>query len=351
MSSINLQQLVRKNIQELTPYSAARNEYQSTSNSTLFLDANENPFETAFNRYPDPNQTKLKNKLSRLKGVCTDQILLGNGSDELLDLIIRAFCEPQQDNLIITPPTYGMYEVLARINNVFVKEVPLNSSFKLKTEKIIQAATHQTKLTILCSPNNPTGNTLAKDDIEILLQQQKGLLIIDEAYIDFSDKESWLTKLNDFPNLIIIQTLSKAYGMAGIRLGIAYASPQIIAVLQKIKPPYNVNSLTQKKAQKKIIAQHKLKKEIYLLTTEKQQMIDRLKAISFVDHIYPSDTNFLLVRVDNAVLRYQQLIKYGIVVRDRSKEKHCNNCLRVSIGTPKENAYLLSILKNLQEQL
>jgi histidinol-phosphate aminotransferase len=248
MKEFNINNLVRSNVAGLKPYSSARDEYQSTGSEMVFLDANENPFQTDVNRYPDPQQRSLKTELAKIKNVSTEHILLGNGSDEVLDLLFRAFCEPGKDNVITLPPTYGMYKVLANINNIENREVLLNSDFEPNVEEILNSVDQNTKLIFLCSPNNPTGNSFSEEKIIYILENFNGLVVIDEAYIDFSNKESWLNKLKEYPNLVITQTLSKAFGMAGIRLGICYASVEIIQILNKIKPPYNVNELTQLRA-------------------------------------------------------------------------------------------------------
>ena len=336
-----LENLVRKNIKDLKPYSSARDEFKEFTTEMVFLDANENPFENGVNRYPDPQQTAVKKELSSLKNIPIDQILLGNGSDEVLDLIYRAFCEPKQDSVITLPPTYGMYKVLANINNIEEKEVFLNESFEPKVEEILKAANENSKILFLCSPNNPSGNSFSNEAVEELLIKFNGLVVIDEAYIDFSAQQSWLTRLNEFPNLIITQTLSKAYGMAGIRLGICYASTEIITVLNKLKPPYNVNELTQQKALKRLLTKNKVQNEINDILEQRSKLIEKLKEISFVEKIYPTDANFVLVKVDDAVKRYNQLIERGIVIRNRTTQPLCENTLRFTIGTKNENKLLM----------
>jgi len=342
-----LENLVRKNIKDLKPYSSARDEFKEFDKEMVFLDANENPFENGVNRYPDPQQTTVKNELSALKSVPVNQILLGNGSDEVLDLIYRAFCEPKQDNVITLPPTYGMYKVLANINNIEEKEVLLTESFEPKVEEILKAADENSKILLLCSPNNPSGNSFSNEVVEELLIKFNGLVVIDEAYIDFSAQKSWLTRLNEFPNLVITQTLSKAYGMAGIRLGICYASADIIAILNKIKPPYNVNELTQQKALKRLLTKNKVQNEINDILEQRSKLIEKLKEISFVEKIYPTDANFVLVKVDDAVKRYDQLIERGIVIRNRTTQPMCENTLRFTIGTKNENKLLMKALKEI----
>ena len=342
-----LENLVRKNIKDLKPYSSARDEFKEFTTEMVFLDANENPFENGVNRYPDPQQTTVKKELSSLKNIPIDQILLGNGSDEVLDLIYRAFCEPKQDSVITLPPTYGMYKVLANINNIEEKEVFLNESFEPKVEEILKAANENSKILFLCSPNNPSGNSFSNEAVEELLIKFNGLVVIDEAYIDFSAQQSWLTRLNEFPNLIITQTLSKAYGMAGIRLGICYASTEIITVLNKLKPPYNVNELTQQKALKRLLTKNKVQNEINDILEQRSKLIEKLKEISFVEKIYPTDANFVLVKVDDAVKRYNQLIERGIVIRNRTTQPLCENTLRFTIGTKNENKLLMKALKEI----
>ena len=342
-----LENLVRKNIKDLKPYSSARDEFKEFTTEMVFLDANENPFENGVNRYPDPQQTAVKKELSSLKNIPIDQILLGNGSDEVLDLIYRAFCEPKQDSVITLPPTYGMYKVLANINNIEEKEVFLNESFEPKVEEILKAANENSKILFLCSPNNPSGNSFSNEAVEELLIKFNGLVVIDEAYIDFSAQQSWLTRLNEFPNLIITQTLSKAYGMAGIRLGICYASTEIITVLNKLKPPYNVNELTQQKALKRLLTKNKVQNEINDILEQRSKLIEKLKEISFVEKIYPTDANFVLVKVDDAVKRYNQLIERGIVIRNRTTQPLCENTLRFTIGTKNENKLLMKALKEI----
>lgn len=344
---MNIQNLVRKNIKSLKPYASARDEFKDLNANMVFLDANENPFENGVNRYPDPQQTNLKIALSKLKNIPVNQILLGNGSDEILDLIFRAFCEPKIDNVITLPPTYGMYGVLANLNNVENREVLLTDEFEPANEKIISKVDNNTKLLFLCSPNNPTGNLFSAENVEALLNSFNGIVVIDEAYIDFSSHKSWLERLKEFPNLIITQTLSKAYGMAGVRLGICYASKEIIYVLNKIKPPYNVNCLTQKKSLNRILNQDKVQKEIQKILKQRKKLIYKLKHISFIEEIFPTEANFVLIKVDNATKRYQQLIEKGIVIRNRTTQPLCENTLRLTVGTKSENKKLIQALKNI----
>lgn len=343
----NLNDLIRKSVKSLQPYSSARDEYVSDGSEMIFLDANENPFENGVNRYPDPYQRSLKSLLAEQKGVSESNMLLGNGSDEVLDLIYRAFCEPNRDNIITLPPTYGMYKVLAGINAVENREVFLTPDFEPNAPEILKAVDVNTKLLFICSPNNPTGNTFAVDKVQQLLESFPGLVVIDEAYIDFSEEESWVGKLTDYPNLMVTQTLSKAYGLAGIRLGICYASEEIIAILNKIKPPYNVNQLTQQQALQRLLNQDAIASEVEKILRERASLIEALKALAFVQEIYPTDANFVLAKVDDADKRYQQLLEQKVVVRNRSTQPLCENTLRFTVGTPEENKTLIAILKQL----
>ena len=343
----NIESLVRENVARMKPYSSARDEFTDFEAEMVFLDANENPFNNGVNRYPDPHQVTLKQHMSSIKRVPADQILFGNGSDEVLDLIYRAFCEPKVDNVITLPPTYGMYKVLAETNAIENREVLLDENFQSDVDTIIRTMDTRSKLLFLCSPNNPTANSFDTGKIKYLLKNFQGLVVIDEAYIDFATNESWTSELHNYPNLIVTQTLSKAYGMAGIRLGIAFASEEIIAVLNKIKPPYNVNELTQKKALERILDQGKVKKEISSILKERGLLSKALLQVSFVKKLYASDANFLLARVDNANTRYQQLIEKGIVVRNRSTQPLCENTLRFTVGTAEENKKLIEALKSI----
>jgi histidinol-phosphate aminotransferase len=328
----------------MKPYSSARDEFSGMQG--VFLDANENPYNNGVNRYPDPYQSDLKSVLAELKGVSTKNMMLGNGSDEVLDLLFRAFCEPKQDNVVVTSPSYGMYKVLANLNNVELKEVLLEEDFSLNADKILEVVDENTKMILLCSPNNPTGNVIDFEVIEKLLINTNCLVVIDEAYIDFSIKISSIEKLNKYNQLIVSQTLSKYYGMAGIRLGMCFASEEIIAILNRIKPPYNVNVLTQNKA-------------LELLknydTSYKNEVIEQRKLLSeslaefhFVVKVYPSDANFILIKTTDANTIYNELIKKQIVVRNRTKEALCENCLRITVGTPEENRLLITALKEIR---
>ncbi|WP_029270220.1 histidinol-phosphate transaminase [Flavobacterium sp. KJJ] len=342
--------ITRENVKTLKPYSSARDEFEDFDTAEMiFLDANENPFQNGVNRYPDPQQNSVKAILAKNNNVKSSQILLGNGSDEVLDLLFRAFCEPKTDNIISLPPTYGMYSVLANINAVENREVLLSTDFQPQVEKILDAVDDNTKIIFLCSPNNPTGNSFSDESVVKLLQNFKGLVVIDEAYIDFSEKESWLTEIDEYPNLVITQTLSKAYGLAGIRLGICYASEAVISVLNKIKPPYNVNELTQQRAIVRLNDSAKIKEEIASIIEQREELLKVLLEVSFVEKIYPTEANFVLVKVDDANKRYDQLIEKGIVIRNRTTQPLCENCLRFTIGIPEENDKLKDILLGLSK--
>ena len=348
INNFDIKQLIRPNVAKMKPYSSARDEFEDFGKEMVFLDANENPFETDVNRYPDPQQRELKNILSKQRNIPVDQILLGNGSDEVIDLIFRAYCEPAEDNIITLPPTYGMYNVLAALNNIENREVFLDESFQPKTDEILQIVDKHTKLLFICSPNNPTGNLISTEKILKLLNNFRGLAVIDEAYIDFSNAESWTSKLSEFPNLIVTQTFSKAHGMAGIRLGICYASLEIISILNKIKPPYNVNELTQKRAIKNLRNFEKVRSDIISLNEEKELLLKVLVEVYFIEKVYSTNANFILIKVDNAEKRYKQLLEQGIVVRNRSSQPLCENTLRITIGKTSENKKLTTILKALK---
>jgi histidinol-phosphate aminotransferase len=315
----------------------------------VFLDANENPFENGVNRYPDPQQNNVKNLLSDIKNISKEHILLGNGSDEVLDLICRAFCEPNQDNIITLPPTYGMYKVMASVNAIENRKVLLDKDFQLQVNQILNVVDENSKILFLCSPNNPTGNSFSAYKIEELITKFNGLVVIDEAYIDFSEEKSWLDRLEEFPNLVITQTLSKAYGLAGIRLGICYASQAIISVLNSIKFPYNVNELSQQRAIHRLQDLKQVQLEIKNLISERKRLKKELEFnIDFVEKVYPSDGNFLLIKVDDATMRYNQLMHKGVIVRNRTNEPLCENCLRISVGVSEENQHLIETLKAIQ---
>jgi histidinol-phosphate aminotransferase len=342
---MNIDNLLRKNIKNLQPYSSARDEY--SGEATIFLDANENPFNEPYNRYPDPLQKKLKEKVARLKNVPPEQIFLGNGSDEPIDLLIRAFCEPGKENIVTIDPTYGMYKVAASVNNVEVGKASLTQTFGLDVPQIFNTANDTTKMIFLCSPNNPTGNLLDKDSVLYIAEKFDGLVVLDEAYIDFAPGKSLLSELSNYPNLVILQTFSKAWGMAGIRLGMAFAAPEIISVLNKIKYPYNLNILTQEKALELTDNHEKVEKWVKRIIAERAKMAELLKGFPFVVTVYPSDANFLLVKMHDARGIYDYLAERGIVVRDRSKIHLCEESLRITIGTSEENEELLKALNDL----
>jgi len=350
MSNFQLTKLVRPNVAYLKPYSSARDEFKTQGQEMVFLDANENPNDNGLNRYPDPQQCNVKEKLSEVRGVSSKNILLGNGSDEVLDLLFRAFCEPGKDNIISLPPTYGMYKVLSDINNIENKEVLLNHKFEPDVPAILNKVDANTKMIFLCSPNNPSGNSFQSETIEAILENFNGLVVIDEAYIDFSEKESWLKKLSFYPNLVITQTFSKALGMAGIRLGILYASEEIISILNKIKPPYNVNQLTQDKAIESLSNIDSIISQIAEIKKERILLSKVLLEVEFIDKIFKSDANFLLLKVDDANKRYDELVAMGIVIRNRTNQPLCENCLRITVGTKEENEKLTKAFKELDNE-
>lgn len=348
MNKVEIQNLVRENVKGLSPYSSARDEYVSDGSQMVFLDANENPFENGVNRYPDPQQRSLKEVLASQKGVLSSNILFGNGSDEVLDLIFRAFCEPKEDNVITLPPTYGMYKVLSGINNIENREVLLTADFEPDVDQILNTVDANSKLLFLCSPNNPTANSFSKTMVTTLLERFNGIVVIDEAYVDFSKEESWLSELPKYNNLILTQTLSKAYGMAGIRLGVCYASEEIIAILTKIKPPYNVNELTQKRALERVLDIEKVNKEVADILKERELLSKALLQLNFVTKVYDTDANFVLAKLDNATERYHQLLAKGIVVRNRTTQPLCENTLRFTVGTKEENKKLIQVLNDIK---
>lgn len=350
---MNIKDLQRDNIKSLSPYACARSEFKGEA--SVFLDANENPFNNAessealsYNRYPDPLQLKLKERIAQLKGVRPTQIMIGNGSDEPIDLAMRIFCEPGVDNIVSLDPTYGMYEVCADINNVEYRKVLLREDFTLDADKVLAATDKHTKLIFLCSPNNPTGNLLCADEMMHIISSFKGIIIIDEAYIDFSPKDSWLSKLDNYPNIIILQTLSKAWGMAAVRCGMAFASEEIIGFFNKVKYPYNMNILTQEFVYQQLQNSDRMKQDVAQLIQERQRLAEALAAMPFIKHIYPSDANFLLVKTTDATSIYQTLMQQGVIVRNRNSVALCLGCLRITIGTAEENNTLLNTLKTIQ---
>lgn len=349
----DINNLLRENIKNLVPYSSARDEFKGEAQ--IFLDANENSFGSPltkwYNRYPDPLQKKVKEKLSEIKGVPVENIFLGNGSDECIDILLRAFCDPGKDNIIICPPTYGMYEVSANINAIQVKKVPLKPTFQLDLPAIEEAVDDHTKMIFLCSPNNPTGNSLDKNDVEIILNNYFGLVVIDEAYINFSRFRSFTQELNDYPNICVLQTLSKAWGLAALRVGIAFGSEAVITVMNKIKPPYNINQASQELALEALSHVAEVNSMIQEIVNEREELTKNFEGLTIVEKIYPSDANFLLVKVNDARNIYHYLLEKGIVVRDRSKVELCEGCLRMTIGTPKENDELIRALKIYARQI
>jgi histidinol-phosphate aminotransferase len=339
-----INELLRENIKNMQPYSCARDEFKGEA--SVYLDANENPYNGPYNRYPDPLQWKVKEAISKVKNVPVENIFLGNGSDEPIDLLYRAFCEPRRDNVVAIEPTYGMYKVCAAVNDVEYRKVLLNECFDIEAFKLIDSANLNTKIIWLCSPNNPTGNKLNADEILKVLQWFRGIVVVDEAYIDFSDSQSFSTYIAQYPNLVVLQTLSKAWGNAAIRLGMAFASVEVIEVLNKIKYPYNINILTQEHAKKVLTNAAQTTQWVQAILNERTQLIDKLKELALVKHIYPTDANFVLVKVDNANIAYNWLVNKGIIVRNRSSVTLCGDCLRITVGTPAETAELIAALKD-----
>lgn len=344
--SFSLQKLIRKNIAALKPYSSARDEF--SGDASVFLDANENslgsPLLKWYNRYPDPHQKKLKAAISSVKSVPASQIFLGNGSDECIDVLYRTFCEPGVDNVIICPPTYGMYEVSAAINNIEIRKAPLTEHFQLDTIHLENLVDIHTKIIWLCSPNNPTGNSLNRVDIETILNNYNGIVVIDEAYINFSRQKSFIQELSNYPNLVILQTFSKAWGLAGLRLGMAFAHEPIVEIMDKVKPPYNINQVTQDLVTDALQEVGIVNDMIKELVAMRGALAKVFQQIPVVEKVYPSDANFLLVKVKNASSVYNYLLTKGIVVRDRSNVQLCEGCLRITIGTEKENTLLVDAL-------
>lgn len=351
--TFNLDKLIRPNIKVLTPYSSARDEFKGEA--SVYLDANENslgsPLLKWYNRYPDPLQLKLKNKLSDIKSIAADRIFIGNGSDECIDLLYRAFCEPGKDNVIIMPPTYGMYEVSANINNVEIRKAPLLDDYQLNLAHIEQLVDENTKIIWLCSPNNPTGNSLDKNDVAMILNNFDGLVVVDEAYINFSRQKSFMSSLDEYPNLVIMQTLSKAWGLAGLRLGMAFASKEIIDVYNKIKAPYNIGQHTQELVLKALDNYGQVNDMIKIIVDMRDALAEVFKKMPIVQNVFPSDANFLLVKMLEAKKIYDYLLEKGIVVRDRSKVMLCEDCLRITVGTEEENTKLVDALAGYMETI
>jgi histidinol-phosphate aminotransferase len=345
--AFSIDDLLRPHIKHIKPYSSARDEYSGKEG--VFLDANENPYGSLtgepFNRYPDPYQLEIKEKLSFVKGVRPTQIFLGNGSDEAIDLLMRAFCIPGKDNIILLPPTYGMYEVSASINDIMVKKVNLTEDYQLRPASILSAVDKNSKIIFICSPNNPSGNKMKREAIRTVIQGFAGLVVVDEAYIDFSDEPSFITELAEFPNLLVMQTFSKAWGLANLRLGMAFASEEIIRILNLIKPPYNISGLTQQKVLESLENYNKIPDLVRKIAEEKDHLIEALKKLPFIRQIYPSNANFILVKVWEAKKIYDYLLNDLVIVRDRSKVILCEDCLRISVGTKEENEFFLQILE------
>lgn len=342
----DLKNLVRPNIWALKPYSSARDEFHGSA--SVFLDANENPYNEPYNRYPDPMQWKLKERIAQLKGVDRSAVFLGNGSDEPIDLLIRAFCEPGRDAVVSISPSYGMYEVAADVNDVDFRKVLLTPDFRLDAEALLKSVDERVKIIFLCSPNNPTGNSLERGEIHKILKGFDGIVVVDEAYIDFSGEPSFLSELKTFPRLVVLQTLSKAWGAAGIRLGMAFASPEIVAVLSKIKYPYNINMLTQKAALELLEGEEAMQDQLRRILSERTRMQEALPLLPVVRKMYPTDANFILVNVGNADAVYDMLVEKGVIVRNRNNVSLCGGCLRITIGTPQENDTLLEALKDIE---
>jgi histidinol-phosphate aminotransferase len=344
----NINNILRENIKNLTPYSSARDEFQGEA--SVYLDANENafgsPLDEPYNRYPDPLQYNVKKRLSEIKGLPVRNIFLGNGSDEAIDILFRSFCNPGVDNVILVPPTYGMYEVSANINDVQTKKVSLTEEFQLNLEGIAEAIDANTKLIFICSPNNPTGNSINRDDVETLLNNFDGIVVVDEAYINFSRQKTFIQELTEYSNLVVLQTLSKAWGLAGLRVGMAFASEEIIEVMNKVKPPYNINESSQQLALKALANVEQVNGWIKETLLQRDKLVLTLKAFDFVLDIYPSDANFILVKTTDPKGIYNFLVQKGIIVRDRSKIDLCEGSLRITVGTPAENETLIDTLKN-----
>lgn len=342
---MNLQQLVRKNVWNMKPYSSARDEFKGEA--SVFLDANENPLNDKYNRYPDPLQWSLKQKIAKVKNIAPENIFLGNGSDEPIDLVIRIFCEPRIDNIVAVDPTYGMYQVCAEVNDVEYRKVLLNENFDLDAQKLLEKTDRNTKLIFLCSPNNPTGNLLSREEIKKVLDSFAGIVVVDEAYIDFASEATWLNDLDKYPNLIILQTFSKAWGLAAVRLGMAFASAEIIKLFNKVKYPYNVNILTQNFVGDELDKFELRKQWIATLLEGRNYLINELPKLPFVEKIYPTDANFILVKVEDANSLYKQLADKGVIVRNRNSVSLCAGCLRITVGTDKENEMLIKTLRAL----
>ena len=346
--SFEIQKLVRPNIRRFRPYSSARSEFAGTAD--VFLDANENAFGSpagnGFNRYPDPLQIDLKNRVAEMSDVAPSQIFIGNGSDEAIDLLFRIFCEPGRDECVVCPPTYGMYGVSAEINDVVVNEIPLNSAFQLNVPSILSSISPHTKLIFICSPNNPTGNLMKRDDVIEVAKRFEGIVVVDEAYIEFADEPSMIDEIERFPNIVVLRTFSKAWGMAGLRVGLAFGTETVIELMNRVKPPYNISSLAQQAVLNALDEKKKIGSWIVNTLAERERLSEAVAAYPFVEDVYPSDANFILVRTVDANAIYRYLITENIVVRDRSRVAFCEGCLRITIGTDRENDRLLEALEN-----
>ena len=340
----DLKEIVRKNIYSLKPYSSARNEFKGEA--SIFIDANENPYDTPYNRYPDPLQLQVKEKISALKGVPVENIFLGVGSDEPIDLLYRIFCEPQTDNVVALEPTYGMYSVCADINNVEYRKVSLKENYQFSADELLATTDENSKIIWLCSPNNPTGNALDATEIEKVLKNFSGIVAVDEAYIDFSSQPSYLNVLKEYPNMVVLQTFSKAWGSAGVRLGMAFASEEIIKIFNKVKYPYNVNVLTQRYAIKLLDNFSQVEKKVKAILKNREKLEKQLAKVECVKEVYPTDANFILVKTTDSDAIYKYLIEKGIVARNRNGITLCDNCLRITVGTADENKQVIAALKN-----
>ena len=347
--SINIDALTRPTIQAMQAYRSARSEFVASDREMILLDANENPFETGLNRYPDPMQTELKERVAKVKAVAPSHIFLGNGSDELINLLMVAFCEPKEDEILLVPPTFGMYQVSANLNGVACAEVPLISGFQLNVSEILAQATDRTKMIFIPTPNNPTGNRFPMKDIKAIVAGFPGLVVVDEAYAEFSPGETAIDWLADYHNVVVLQTFSKAQGLAGARVGMAFAHPDIIGVLNKIKAPYNLNVLSQQAVFDRLDNADAVANEVQLMLKEKKVLVTKIQKIRLVKEIFPSDANFILIRVDDSQLRYKQLIDKGIVVRNSSNQYACENTLRISIGTAAQNKALIAAFKTMDQ--
>lgn len=349
MMNLELNRLVRSNIRKLTPYSCARDEFKG-KNAHVFLDANENPYNSPLNRYPDPLQEDVKKEIARVKDVPAECIYLGNGSDEAIDLVYRIFCEPRQDNVAAIAPTYGMYEVCADINDVEYRPVLLEKDFRLNAEKLLAATDEHTKVIWICSPNNPTGNCMEREEVEKVLAGFPGIVVVDEAYSDFTAARPFRLDISRYPNLIVLNTFSKAWGCAAIRLGMAFAHPEIISLFNKVKYPYNVSLLTQQQAIEILRDQAKVQQWMATIRTEREHLLPAVAELPYCKRVYPTDANFFLAEVTDADKIYHYLVEQGIIVRNRNRVVLCQNCLRITVGTPKENCELLSALRQYREK-